>query len=524
MLKKILRYLGGVLFIVFIYFNYIKQPEIIEVKKEDKMVTTGVSYDVEKYHIEAKKQIDDTKKNIRFFEKALAKFDDMKITGDNAKVDATNNLYLNNNIFGEATNGWKLEANEAHYDTKEEKIYASNQVKAYNEEKGITLYGDSLVTDTKLNDLNLRDDIRLMTKNMQLSGNYAHYNNTTEILELKENIKIRGRKLGALQMDEISGLFTEITYDGKSKIIHSKGDFVLYYKGATLRAKDFVYDEKTGNFTISEDVVVGFATGKLTVEKINYIASENKMKFVGPIRGTYGEYDLEADDGTYDSITGILNIDGNIKINVPEDFRKYLFYKKDIDLMYKAKHRKKLSIPELEYYDKEVKPKSKFLVLLKKADILGIKGKYNKRLYSLLGQFKKTGIYFTTWDKFKEILEIPKSYKSGHIDQKIFTPAKRELLKVGIEITEIKKIKKGRSIDRVEIRFKCEEETSRTTSVRRTSPPLDKEGENEGIEMSLIKRKALSELARTGKFHLIEPLIKLQSDEEIEEFMGDLIL
>jgi hypothetical protein len=70
----------------------------------------------------------------------------------------------------------------------------------------------------------------------------------------------------------------------------------------------------------------------------------------------------------------------NIKIYVPEPFRKYLFYKKDIDLMYKAKHRKKLSIPELEYYDKEVKPKSKFLVLLKKVDILGIKGKYNKRL------------------------------------------------------------------------------------------------------------------------------------------------
>ncbi len=233
-------------------------------------------------------------------------------------------------------------------------------------------------------------------------------------------------------------------------------------------------------------------------------------------------YNLESIDPEIKSISGSMFIitsysDGNIKINVPEDFRKYLFYKKDIDLMYKAKAKKKLTIQELDHYDKITKEKSRFLVLLKKADILGIKGKYNKRLYSLLGQFKNTGLYFTTWEKLKKVLEIPKSYKAGDIDQRIFNPAKEELLKAGIEITDIKKIKKGRSIDRVEIRFKCEEK--RTPSVLQTSPPLDKDGENEVIEMSKIKRRALAELARKGKYHLIEPLMKLGTDEEVEEFM-----
>jgi hypothetical protein len=171
-------------------------------------------------------------------------------------------------------------------------------------------------------------------------------------------------------------------------------------------------------------------------------------------------------------------LDDKIKIEVPRTFQKYLFYKKDIDLMHKAKHKKVLSVAELEYYDKEVKPKSKFLVLLKKADILGIKGKYNKRLYSLLMQFKKTGLYFTTWDKFKEILEIPKSYTSSHIDQKIFAPAKKELLKVGIEITEIKKIKKGRSIDRVEIRFNVRRLFLQMVSLNRKKPRRVKRGKN----------------------------------------------
>lgn len=207
----------------------------------------------------------------------------------------------------------------------------------------------------------------------------------------------------------------------------------------------------------------------------------------------------------------------NIKIEVPRTFQKYLFYKKDIDLMYKAKHKKVLSVAELDHYDNITKEKSKFLVLLKKADILGIKGKYNKRIYSLLMQFKKTGLYFTTWDKFKEILEIPKSYKSGDIDRYIFAPAKKELLKVGIEITEIKKIKKGRSIDRVEVRFKCEEDTSTTFSNQ------DKK-ESKGNEMSLAKRKALAELAKKGKYHLIETLMNLKTDREVEEFLHEIFV
>ncbi|RUA08915.1 MAG: hypothetical protein DSY38_01200 [Fusobacteria bacterium] len=314
MIKKILRYLGGILFVVFIYFNYIKEPEEMPKKVEEKLVTTGVEYDVDKYHVAAEKQIDDTEKNIRTFEMAKALFDNMKLSGDNALVDHENNLFLENNILGIANNGWKIEAKKARYDQKEEKVYATNKVKAYNEEEGITLYGDSLVTDTKFEDLNLKRDIRVVTDKMQLSANFVHYNDKTKIMEIKENIRIRGRKLGALQTDELSGYFSEITYNGMKKSVHGIGDFVIYYKGANLRAKDFTYDEVTGNFTISNDVVVEFDTGKLTVEKINYVASENKMYFVGPIRGKNGEYNLEADSGFYDSVEGTLELEGNINI------------------------------------------------------------------------------------------------------------------------------------------------------------------------------------------------------------------
>ena len=94
MLKKISYYISAILLVVFVYFNYIKEPEQIEKKGKESLVTSNVSYDVENYHVEAEKQIDDTANNKRTFQKAIAVFDKMKLSGDNALVDSTNNLLL----------------------------------------------------------------------------------------------------------------------------------------------------------------------------------------------------------------------------------------------------------------------------------------------------------------------------------------------------------------------------------------------------------------------------------------------
>lgn len=145
---------------------------------------------------------------------------------------------------------------------------------------------------------------------------------------------------------------------------------------------------------------------------------------------------------------------GTFKIYASEPYRPFLFLKKDIELMTKAKQNKILTVTELDYWDRIGSKKSKFLVLLKKADILGISGKYNKRLYALLMQFKQTQKYIACWDDFKEILEIPISYKSNDIDKQILKKVRKELLKVNLKITKINKIKKGISISRIEICFK----------------------------------------------------------------------
>lgn len=236
-------------------------------------------------------------------------------------------------------------------------------------------------------------------------------------------------------------------------------------------------------------------------------------------------YTINSIDPSVSTISGSMFIitnypDGGIKINIPEDFRKYLFYKKDIDLMTKAKHKKKLTIQELDYWDREGKQKSKFLVLLKKAVLLGISGKYNKRLYALLSQFNKTGKYISKWEDFKEILEIPNSYRVTNIDQQVLSKAKKELLKVGLKITNIEKIKKGRSIDRIEITFKTISEETVKEADKINKEIIVKNKDN--IDLMLDKKnKIIVKLGKANKLNLLEKLNLIQTQEELEKFKVD---
>ncbi len=59
-----------------------------------------------------------------------------------------------------------------------------------------------------------------------------------------------------------------------------------------------------------------------------------------------------------------------------------------------------------------------------------VRGKYAKTLYRLLKQYKSTGILSVEWSQFRELLDIPKDYKMENIDQKVLTPAFKELRKI----------------------------------------------------------------------------------------------
>jgi plasmid replication initiation protein len=74
----------------------------------------------------------------------------------------------------------------------------------------------------------------------------------------------------------------------------------------------------------------------------------------------------------------------------------------------------------------------------------------------------KSGYWAVTVDDFRELLDIPDSYRMSHIDSRVFNTAKKELLNSkdgrppifdSLSIEKIK-AKKGNKIQRFVIRFK----------------------------------------------------------------------
>lgn len=143
------------------------------------------------------------------------------------------------------------------------------------------------------------------------------------------------------------------------------------------------------------------------------------------------------------SLFVIQEFEDKLKIEIPELYYSYIYNKTDIEKIINIKE-----FEILEINDENLKTKENIL-LLKQADLLKIKGKYNKRLYTLLMASKGEhfGHYKENYQKFKKILGIKESYQEGTINNRILTKKNDELKKAGITIKKIEKVKDFIKID-----------------------------------------------------------------------------
>lgn len=74
-----------------------------------------------------------------------------------------------------------------------------------------------------------------------------------------------------------------------------------------------------------------------------------------------------------------------------------------------------------------------------------LRTKYSQRLYTLLKQYKKTGVFQIEADTLHQILEISCGYTVKDIGKRIITPSVRELTQYFPDL-DVEKIKKGRTI------------------------------------------------------------------------------
>ena len=60
-------------------------------------------------------------------------------------------------------------------------------------------------------------------------------------------------------------------------------------------------------------------------------------------------------------------------------------------------------------------------------EFIFLKGRYTKTLYRYLKQFRTTGIWRVSWDDFKMLLDIPKSYEMRDIEKRVLKPSVEQL-------------------------------------------------------------------------------------------------
>lgn len=221
--------------------------------------------------------------------------------------------------------------------------------------------------------------------------------------------------------------------------------------------------------------------------------------------------------------------DEKIRIAVTEFYKPYIFTKYELDMMRKAKNKEKLAPKDLDYWDKTLKTKSKELVLLSEANLLNIKTKYGKRLYTLLGQFKQTKKFICKINKLRELMEIPVNYRMSEIDKKVFLPAIKEIQeKTDIRNIKVYKIKNGRNVDKIEITFTLSyHETEKLIKIENfknidveKNIPSSKEIKNiltsEFIELKNEVKKSLK-----SNYELKAKLIPIVTLKELEKFIKE---
>lgn len=87
-------------------------------------------------------------------------------------------------------------------------------------------------------------------------------------------------------------------------------------------------------------------------------------------------------------------------------------------------------------------------------EFTNLKGKYTKKIYQIIMAYKTLGVKEYPTDIFRKLLDIPEKYRWTNIDKKIIIPAIEELKNTNIDKFELKKIKEGKEITKVALKWK----------------------------------------------------------------------
>ncbi|MDT2818111.1 replication initiation protein [Vagococcus lutrae] len=121
-----------------------------------------------------------------------------------------------------------------------------------------------------------------------------------------------------------------------------------------------------------------------------------------------------------------------------------------------------------------------------------LQSSYSKTMFRLLKQFRTTGYAYFSKEDFHELLDIPKSYRQGNIDQKVLKPIREELTPIFTGLTIKKKYGKGRGKPVIGYQFSFKPEMKNADDFYK--------GEREDIRKKLFNIEHNSELTQEEKW------------------------
>lgn len=186
------------------------------------------------------------------------------------------------------------------------------------------------------------------------------------------------------------------------------------------------------------------------LNKIRY--SFEDLKSLSKYKPTSTDRFINDLDKTY---TKMLQLNYRINNKTGKGFERFVLFNKfkvdDIDQFVE------ISVnPDLEFMLNEITGNfTKFEL----EEFTELRSSYSKTVFRLLKQFRQTGFWKVHIDEFRELLDIPKSYRMSDIDKKVLIHVNEELppLFIGLQIKKIK-AKKGRRIDFLEFTFQKEDD------------------------------------------------------------------
>lgn len=149
-------------------------------------------------------------------------------------------------------------------------------------------------------------------------------------------------------------------------------------------------------------------------------------------------------------------------------------------------------------------------------ELVNLNGNYAKNLFRLLKQFESTNTYHAKIEDFKELLDIPTTYKMFNIDQKVLKPC-MEQLKLYFPNLKLEKIKKGVKVEALKFTWKKKQkEIIKVNPIIKYKPSI---GEKEHIEW---EKEVELNVADDNEVEVVkEKISKNEFERMVQELMDE---